>query len=320
MQEHADYFKYSPTFALFMGSLAYLPDLLGLSMWNLLNCIVFYLAVKSLDFLPPKSEWFILLFVLLELVLSTQASQSNVLIAGLLILAFTCLEKGKPGTAALLLVAGTFIKIFAIVGVILFIFYPKKHLSFLFMLVWTVVFLTIPLVLISPTDLKVQYMNWLTLLKEDHSASLGMSVFTIVEVLVGLKNKGIILMTGVALLLIPLVKVSRYKDYTFRVWYLSAILIWIIIFNHKGESPTYIIAMAGIALWSVFLQKNIITKILLIATWILTSAVKTDLLPRAFKASLNMNFINALTPTLVFLIIIWCLLKPTKLFQPKLIS
>ena len=35
--DHGDYFKYSPTFAFFMGILFYLPNWLGLLFWNFLT-------------------------------------------------------------------------------------------------------------------------------------------------------------------------------------------------------------------------------------------------------------------------------------------
>src|SRR6266516_2262728 len=35
--EHFDYYKYSPVFAMAMALFAYLPDVIGLIIWNLLN-------------------------------------------------------------------------------------------------------------------------------------------------------------------------------------------------------------------------------------------------------------------------------------------
>jgi hypothetical protein len=49
-KEHWDYYKYSPTFALFMAPFAYLPDFLGLLFWNLLNVLMSPSGGKSLAF------------------------------------------------------------------------------------------------------------------------------------------------------------------------------------------------------------------------------------------------------------------------------
>jgi hypothetical protein len=64
--EHWDYYKYSPAFALFMGSLAYLPDVIGLSLWNLLNVLVLFIAFKNLPAVNERNKAFMLWFILLE--------------------------------------------------------------------------------------------------------------------------------------------------------------------------------------------------------------------------------------------------------------
>src|SRR5260370_27579307 len=75
--EHWDLYKYSPTFALFMGLFAYLPDSLGLALWNLLNALPLYLAINSLPVKPPQVRIAILWFVLLELIFTIQHAQIN---------------------------------------------------------------------------------------------------------------------------------------------------------------------------------------------------------------------------------------------------
>ena len=47
-QNHWDLFKYSPAFAVFMGFYAYLPEILGLILWNLTNFIPLFFAIKLL--------------------------------------------------------------------------------------------------------------------------------------------------------------------------------------------------------------------------------------------------------------------------------
>ncbi|MBK8088139.1 MAG: DUF2029 domain-containing protein [Chitinophagaceae bacterium] len=93
--EHFDYYKYSPTFSLFMAPLANLPDSVGLFLWNLLNVLVLYFALRRLPLSSNKTHLLMLGFVFLELLTSTQNSQSNALIAGLIIFAFTSLERKK---------------------------------------------------------------------------------------------------------------------------------------------------------------------------------------------------------------------------------
>ena len=49
-EECYDLFKYTPSFALFMGLFAFLPDILGLILWNLLNALVLVSAIRYLPF------------------------------------------------------------------------------------------------------------------------------------------------------------------------------------------------------------------------------------------------------------------------------
>jgi len=96
-------------------------------------------------------------------------------------------------------------------------------------------------------------------------------------------GKQIVLVTGVILFLIPLLRIKEYKNFTFRFLTLTSVLLWVIIFNHKAESPTFIIAMAGVALWFISGEKNALNIALFVCALILTSLSPTDLFPRFLR-------------------------------------
>ena len=48
-------------------------------------------------------------------------------------------------------------------------------------------------------------------------------------------------------------KVRRWGDADFRLRFLCSLLVFLVIFNHRSESPSFVIAMAGIAIWFVSL-------------------------------------------------------------------
>src|ERR1700722_8425582 len=77
-KQHVDIFKYSPSFALLMGPMAIFSIPINLFLWNLLNILLFFFAVKYLPF-DNKMKSFILLLSLPELIISTQCNQSNTL-------------------------------------------------------------------------------------------------------------------------------------------------------------------------------------------------------------------------------------------------
>jgi hypothetical protein len=92
-------------------------------------------------------------------------------------------------------------------------------------------------------------------------------------------NKNAIVLLGALLFLIPFIKIKNYTSYNFRHLALTSILIWIVIFNHKAESPTFIIAMVGVSLWYFISERNKTNTSLFIFAIILTSLSATDLFP-----------------------------------------
>src|SRR6185437_6308899 len=96
-------------------------------------------------------------------------------------------------------------------------------------------------------------------------------------------NKLLVLLIGLVLLLLPLIKTNKYKDYSFRLTLLASILIWIVIFNHRAESPTFVIAITGVSIWffSQVPKKENIT--LLILAIVFTCLSPTDLFPKYIR-------------------------------------
>jgi hypothetical protein len=96
-------------------------------------------------------------------------------------------------------------------------------------------------------------------------------------------SKNLVLLAGILLFCIPLIHIRRYKDYQFRLLMLASVLLWIVIFNHKAESPTFIIAMSGVGIWYFSQTRNTLNLILLILTFILTTLTVSDLVPSTVK-------------------------------------
>lgn len=283
-QEQWDLYKYTPSFSVFFGVFNMLPDWLGLSLWNLLNAITLLLAVYYLPRLNNYQKGIILIIVLMELMGSLQNEQSNALIAGLLILSFGLLEKDKPFFATLCIVLSGFIKLFGVVGFALFLFYPKKLKSILYALLWTLILLAIPLLFVDFEQLINLYSSYLNLLVNDHDASYGYSVMGWLHSWFSVDiNKNLIVAFGGIVLLLPFCRIKMYKEFMFRYLLLCSILIWVVIFNHKAESPTFIIAMSGIALWFVKSEKNRLNIVFLIMAFVLISLSFTDIVPKYWR-------------------------------------
>jgi hypothetical protein len=55
---------------------------------------------------------------------------------------------------------------------------------------------------------------------------------------------------GMLLLLAPVVaRREQWTEWTFRRLYLCSVLVFCVIFNHQAESPTFVIGVAGAAIW-----------------------------------------------------------------------
>jgi hypothetical protein len=307
--EHWDLYKYSPTFSLLMAPLAILPDVIGLFFWNVLNALVLFFGIKKLQ-LPArfkevdaqKIHSFILLFVGLELMTSLQNEQSNGLIAGLIILAFVFLEKEKIWLGTLCIALTFYIKIFGIVAFALFLVYPKKGKFMLSSAVWMIVLGLLPAVFVGVDQLQFLYESWGKMLGEDHAASYGYSVMGWLQSWFGLEvSKNVIVLLGVVLFCLPLVKFKNYLNDELRWRLLVSILIWVVIFNHKAESPTFVIAMSGVGIWYFFSEKTRMNLALVILAFVFTSLSPTDLFPRFLRE----QFVIPYVMKAVFCIFIW---------------
>lgn len=284
-QEHWDLYKYSPTFAAEMAPFWFLPDLPGLILWNFINVWVLFWALSKIKFSSHKVRLLAHLFLLPEVFTSMQNSQSNLLIAGLIIIAYLLLEENKIGLACLSIMVAVFVKPFALAGFVVFIFYPHKGKMILFSILSAVVLFALPLLIISPQELTDQYKNWSILLQNDHSVSLGYSVMGWLQTWFNLEpDKKWLVISGAVLLLLPLLRKNLYTEFKFRLLMLASVLLWVILFNHKSESPTFIIAVSGIVLWYFIASAK--TKLdvgLLIFSFVFTCLIATDIFPYSVR-------------------------------------
>lgn len=290
--EHWDLFKYSPTFALFMGVFAYLPNWLGLFLWNLLNALVLFYGIRHLPRISATAKARIGWFCLLELLTAVGNAQSNPLIAGLFLWSFIYLERGKVPVATLLMLLSVFIKLFGVVGFVLFLLYPRKGLSIFYTSLWTGLLVVLPLVAVSYSQLVDQYQQWGILLQNDHSTSVGLSVMGWLETWFGFTpSKLAIVLVGAGGLLLPLLRIGQYSYFQYRLLIVASLLLWVVIFNHKAESPTFIIAVVGVGLWYFTQPATVINQVLVLLVFVFTILSPTDVFPAALRNTLVLPYV-----------------------------
>jgi Glycosyltransferase family 87 len=313
-QDHGDLFKYSPAYALLMGPFAAVADFWGLLVFSALNILVWLLAVRKLPTAGIAKYYGVLFFCLLELIGNMQNSQCNTLIAGLILWCYLFLEERKWLLAVLMVLLATLIKPFGLLGFCLFIFYPDKIKSIVAAIMLGVFFAAIPLLVVDAHQLMFLYKSWFRLLSEDHTASIGISVSGWLQTWFGIIAKTPVMVLGLLLLLAPLVRTNAYGNTQFRLYFLASILLWMVLFNHKAESPTFIIAVTGIALW--YFSKPLpqqLDKLLLALAFVFTVLSATDLFPAAIRKAYVIPYVLKVVPCIfIWLKLLWdtMMLKP----------
>ena len=101
---------------------------------------------------------------------------------------------------------------------------------------------------------------------------------------------------------------------------LASTLIFTVIFSSGSESPTYIIAFAGVAIWFIVQQnpKRPWVIALFVFALLLTSLSPTDIFPKPVKEFIRLYSLKALPCTIIWLTIIYQMMKQD--FESYLIS
>ena len=246
--EHFDFYKYSPTFALLFLPFALPPFAAAMLLWNALNAGALYAALGMV--LPQRAATVARAIVFLDMLGSLQNVQSNALVAALIILTFAAYERRHTVLGSVATAIGTNIKVFPLAGASFAVFHPRKLRVAIAVLVSLVGFALLPLLVTPPSTLLAQYASWRAIESTD-ALERGFSVMHHVQLAfgLGLPNWPFQL-AGVALLVAPvLARPDRWRDWRFRRLYLCSVLAFCVLFNHQAESPTFVIGVAGVAIW-----------------------------------------------------------------------
>jgi hypothetical protein len=298
---YIDIFKYSPTFALSMAPFWAIPHAAGVVAWNLINAWAPYWAVNRLR-VDQKARAFILLFLLAESQITILNAQSNGILVGLMIGAFAAFERGRVATSALLICLGFYIKPFAAVVGILFLFYGQKRRFLAATAMIAAALGLAPMVVTGPAGWLAVHRRWLTMLASDASHEANYSIMTLVQGLTHVTlPDACYLAAGLLLLLLPLARRGMWGDPGYRLTVLASTMIWVVIFNHKAESPTYIIAIAGVALWSRAEPFGWRRVLLTLFALVVTELGSTD----AFPMAVRMRYLQPYSLKALPCVLIW---------------
>lgn len=309
-----DLFHYGPVFSLLMAPFALLPDGIGVMLWVMFNAWALYIAIKLL---PLKQGYYlpVLLICAHELMTSSSNVEINPLIGALIILSFVFIRDKKDFWAALMICIGMFIKLYGVVGLAFFFLSENKLKFMLSMVFWSVVLFVLPMVITSPSYIIQNYHDWYFDILQKNSNNIGPSLQDIS--LMGLirnifnyrqlSNIAVIL-PGMVLFGLWYLRVTCYRLLPYQLLLLASTLIFVIIFSSSSESPTYIIAVAGVGIWFMNLDRPIssLDVALLVLCIILTVFSPSDLFPRSIRVNYVIPYkLKALPCVLIWFKIIY---------------
>ena len=294
--EYADEFKYSPTFALLFAPFSLLPVLLSLLLWSLLNVLSLFYAVRKL--VPGRDGAIVLALIYLEVVRATQRAQANTLIAALMILAYLAFDRRRHVAAVAAIASGTFIKIFPIAALALAVFQARRGRVALSFAAAIVVGALLPLLVTSPSGLVAQYASWYAIEARDALANAGGSgaglyggVMYQLRLWLGVNwPNWPVQLVGVIAQLAPLARRQCWGDTDFRLRYLCSLLVFVVIFNHQSESPSFVIAVTGVAVWFVTSARRPFDVALIALTLLVVSVSSTELVPHSLQRDIFVRY------------------------------
>lgn len=319
--EHNDLFKYSPSFALLMAPLSILPAWLGAVLWNLFGASLFIFALSKLP-LKDNHKRGVFWICLPEFIGSTQGFQSNIHMVALLVLFWVYLEEKKVLLSTSNLLGSFFIKIFGVLGGCLYIFsdYSFKNWRFFLKSMGSLVLLFIgisllPALFVGMESLRFQYIEWLKMLQMDASQSYGFSLMGVIHGFTGLEFDRLPFQIAGGISLLLSFFISRNGNQQARLLGLIALCYFLILFNHKSESPTFIIAMFAFGIHQALIVDQKMRWTLIIVTLGCVSLMYSDLFRHIKQSHLDVYSVKVWPFLILYPMALchWCVAKKQSL-------
>ena len=321
--EYYDVNHYGPFFSLVIAPFALIPIPLGLVFWCIALSLTLYFAITRSTF-SSWQQMFVLWFCSETLLTSLFMQQFNIAIAAIIIASYALIEKERDFWAACLIVLGTFVKLYGIVGLAFFFFSRHKGKFVLSLLFWGVVLFVAPMIISSPGYVVSQYHEWFVCLVEKNGENLAseaqnISALGMVRRMLGNPEYSDLLILAPALVLfaLPYLRFKQWRNEGFRMTLLASVLLFTVLFSTGSESSSYIIALSGVCVWyfAAPWQRGKADIWLLVFVFLLSSMGSSDLYPRAIKREYIQAYsLKALPCLIVWLKLCWEMM--VKNYQP----
>lgn len=314
---YGDCNHYGPFFSLVISPFLLFPDIIGVFLFCGVMALTLGIAINYLP-IDWRSKAIIYLITANDLFITTLGCETNTLVIALIIGAFVAINKEKDFWAAGFIMFGFFIKLYSIAGLAFFFFSKHKMKFSASLFFWAIVFFVLPMLITSPAFLIQSYLDWYASLMEknlENANSLlqDLSVMGMMRRISGNRDLSnmIVLIPAIVLFALPFIKYKLFDNMNYRLLMLSSVLLFIVLFSSGSESPTYIIAITGVAIWFTQ-QKYPYSKIVMVLfgfAIVFSSFSTSDLIPHFIRVFWKTYALKALPCFLVWLYLVYQILS-----------
>lgn len=313
-EEYVSFNNYGPAFSLIIAPFALLPTFVGCFLWAIANAAALFIAIKMLP-LNEKQKIVLYWIIAIEMMTSIHNVQFNPMFTAFLIFSFVFTLRGKDWIATLFIALGILTKLYGVAGLAFFFFSKNKVQFIVSLFFWLAVIVAAPILYSSANYILQSYEDWYYQIIRRNQQNIDTSrVAGLQDISVpGMVRRifkfyapidlPIIGLAGV-LFGIPLLKKENQAHPFFKLYYLALVLISVVIFSSAAESPTFVIAVTGAALWFTTQKQplSILAKALLWFLFLFTILSPTDIIP----THIRIKFILAYSLKALPCFIIWC--------------
>jgi hypothetical protein len=211
--------------------------------------------------------------------------------------------------AAFAIAVGTAIKLFPLAGIVFALSRPRKARA-LASCLGAILFLTLlPLVVVPPEQLLAQYQSWAALQSQETS-QLGSSLMGVLQQ-AGLQWPAwTVQLAGCCIVIgVVLARHDRWSDRAFQLQYLAFVLVFCVLFNHRSERQSSVIAISGLVIWILAAPRDRWRTALFVLVYSLVTLTGADATPHVIKQALSSAARFAIPLTLAWLAMLYDLVR-----------
>jgi len=352
-ENHGDHFDvnhYGPIFSLIIapfslisGTVTSMGDVtlwIDVFLWHLALGLFLWWAIRQ-STLTAEMKVVVIWLTAHEMLNALGMSQFNVATAAMILLTYSAIHRGKDMWAAFWIVLGTLVKAYGIVGLAFFFFAKSKPKFVMWLLIWTVVLVALPMPFFGADYVVGQYVEWIKCLSEKGQENL-LSDFQNISLLGMVRKIGYAISAGLpayyevfesagknpdvtnwwwstwndlwliipALIYsaLPWLRTKQSQHHAFQLMCLALVLMFVNIFSTGAENSSYIISMLGVAIWFIAVpwKRSPLDIGLLVFCFVLTSLSSTDLFPGDLRTYWIRAFsLKALPVVIIWLKLVW---------------